>query len=78
LEQRERPEIYDVTTNLSDKDEMSAENYKKFSDLKEIGGLLDPAVPGGVVANLALRGGPKELNGKYVRYNDKPLESYLQ
>ncbi|GCF00157.1 hypothetical protein ZYGM_000231 [Zygosaccharomyces mellis] len=52
---------------------MSSESLKRFNDLKTNGSLLDPKIPAEVYVNLALQGIPNELNGAYVRYNDKRL-----
>ncbi|GAV53511.1 hypothetical protein ZYGR_0AK00130 [Zygosaccharomyces rouxii] len=52
---------------------MTPESLKRFNDLKATGGLLDVKVPAGIYAKLALEGIPNELNGEYVRYNDKRL-----
>jgi NAD(P)-dependent dehydrogenase (short-subunit alcohol dehydrogenase family) len=55
---------------------MTADALKRFTDLKSNNELLHPSVPAAVYANLAARGFPAEINGKYLRYNDPLLESY--
>ncbi|CAR27523.1 ZYRO0D00506p [Zygosaccharomyces rouxii] len=52
---------------------MTPESLKRFNDLKANGDLLDVKVPARVYAKLALQGIPNELNGEYLRYNDKRL-----
>lgn len=56
---------------------MKPEALKRFTDLHENHQLLPPQVPGSVYANLALRGVPDSLNGKYVRYSDSSVAEYL-
>lgn len=55
---------------------MTEEAHKRFTDLKANHELLEPSVPATIYANLALRGISKEINGKYLRYNDPLLETY--
>ena len=55
---------------------MSEENHKKFTTLKETGQLLPAHVPATVLANLALYGQGDDINGKYLRYNALELDSY--
>ncbi|KAF5100726.1 hypothetical protein D0Z03_000768 [Geotrichum reessii] len=55
---------------------MSEENHKKFTSLKETGQLLPAHVPANVLANLAIRGQGDDINGKYLRYNSLELDSY--
>ena len=57
---------------------MSAEGLQRFIDLHEKKQLAAPEEPGTVYANLALKGWPQELNGKYLRYNDEVLKSYQE
>lgn len=52
---------------------MTPESLKRFTDLKTSGSLLDVKVPASIYAKLALEGIPNELNGEYVRYDDKKL-----
>ncbi|KAF6014079.1 hypothetical protein HII12_001404 [Brettanomyces bruxellensis] len=56
---------------------MKPEALKRFTDLYEKHQLLPPQVPGSIYANLALRGIPDSLNGKYVRYSDSSVAEYL-
>lgn len=55
---------------------MTAKDHLKFTNYKKDGKLLHPAVPGEIIANLALRGQGDDLNGKYLRYNNPSLEAY--
>jgi len=55
---------------------MTPEALKRFTDLKSNNELLDPSVPATIYANLSQRGFNKDINGKYLRYNDPLLESY--
>lgn len=57
---------------------MTKESLQKFVDLHKNDQLLPPEIPATIYANLALNGWGKELNGKYLRYNDANLESYLK
>ena len=52
---------------------MTPETLKGFLDLKTNNELLESSVPAKIYANLALRGIPEALNGKYIRYNDDEL-----
>lgn len=52
---------------------MTKEALKRFTDLKENGGLLDPDYVGRVYAKLAINGIPADVNGEYIRYNDARL-----
>ncbi|KAJ8146804.1 hypothetical protein OXX80_003487 [Metschnikowia pulcherrima] len=56
---------------------MSEESLKKFLDLHKNGDLLPPEIPATVYTNLAVRGWPRELNGRYYRVNDEVLKKYL-
>ncbi|KAI8936863.1 hypothetical protein NX059_006099 [Plenodomus lindquistii] len=56
---------------------MSETDRKKFSSLKQDGGLLRPEQPGHVLAKLAVRGG-KELSGKFLSWNDEALEAFQE
>lgn len=64
----------DITEKLGP-DAMTPEALKRFIDLRKNKELLPPAVPAAVYGKLALEGIPAELNGQYLRYNDKRLES---
>lgn len=57
---------------------MTEQSLQKFIDLHKNDQLLPPEIPATIYANLALNGWSKELNGKYLRYNDASLESYLK
>lgn len=57
---------------------MKPQALKRFTDLYNNNQLLPPKVPGSVYANMALRGIPEALNGKYVRYSDDCLASYIE
>lgn len=57
---------------------MTKEAHKRFTDLKRNQELLDPSVPARIYANIALRGIDKEINGKYLRYNDQLLDQYTK
>jgi hypothetical protein len=54
---------------------MRPQDYKKFKDLHENGELLDPSLPGGAIAGLALKADPS-LSGKFVNWNDKEAAQY--
>lgn len=54
---------------------MTQESLQRFLDLRKNRELLAPAVPAAVYGKLALQGIPQELNGQYLRYNDKRLGS---
>ncbi|MCJ1425951.1 hypothetical protein MMC29_003852 [Sticta canariensis] len=47
----------------------------KFYDLHRAGGLLKPEQPGTVIARLVLEG-PEELNGEFLKWDDKSLEKF--
>ena len=52
---------------------VQAKDYIPENSMKELfDGLLEPEVPGRVIADLALRA-PAELSGKYVHWNDPVL-----
>ncbi|SCU94519.1 LAFA_0F22298g1_1 [Lachancea sp. 'fantastica'] len=55
---------------------MTPESLKRFTDLHKTGDLLNPNVPASVYANLALKGIPTGINGKYLRYNDALLADF--
>lgn len=56
---------------------MSEKDREKFSGLKSNGGLLKPEQPGHVIAKLAISGG-KELNGKFLSWNDECLKAFQE
>lgn len=66
----------DIRTKFNEA--MGSEAAQKFVTLKETGALLAPEYPATIFANLLLRGIPAELNGKYLRYSDAPLESFTE
>lgn len=74
------PGVVDTGMQTSIREEfgssMSAEGLKRFQDLMKNKQLLSPEIPALVFVNLALKGWPSELNGKYVRYNDEQLANY--
>ncbi|ANZ76100.1 BA75_02627T0 [Komagataella pastoris] len=55
---------------------MKPDAHKRFTDLKEENKLHPPEVPAAVYANLALKGIPTDLSGKYLRFTDPLLEEY--
>lgn len=56
---------------------MTKEGLQRFIDLKENNLLLDPLIPATLLSNLATRGFSSEINGKYLRYNNELLKSFL-
>lgn len=54
---------------------MDPEEHVKFTTAHEKGQLLDPKLPGGVIAGLALDG-PKDLSGEYLEWSDERLSSF--
>ncbi|KAG7848764.1 hypothetical protein KL941_001582 [Ogataea angusta] len=55
---------------------MKSEALKRFTDLYFQNELLAPEVPAAFYANLALKGVPADLNGRYLRYNDAMLAKF--
>ncbi|CAK9438374.1 uncharacterized protein LODBEIA_P25980 [Lodderomyces beijingensis] len=55
---------------------MNPEVWQRFIDLHKNKQLVDADEPGAVLANLALKGWPEEVNGQFLRYNDEKLSSY--
>lgn len=55
---------------------MTPEGLQRFVDLHENRQLASPEEPGTVYAKLALQGWSKDLNGKFLRYNDEILKAY--
>lgn len=51
---------------------------EKFKTLHETNQLLPPDVPATVYANLAMKGWSKDINGKYLRFDDASLKEYGQ
>lgn len=56
---------------------MSEKDATKFLGLKRDGGLLKPEQPGHVIAKLAVGAG-KELNGKFLSWNDEKLKAFQE
>ncbi|KAI9374183.1 hypothetical protein BJX61DRAFT_532563 [Aspergillus egyptiacus] len=54
---------------------MEKRMHSKFTTVHEQGKLLKPEQPGHVMAKLVLEA-PKELSGKFLSWDDKPLEAY--
>lgn len=57
---------------------MTTETLQRFIDLHKNDQLLPAEVPATIYVNLAVKGWSKEINGKYLRYNDDEIKSYLQ
>lgn len=55
---------------------MTPESLQKFLDLHEKGQLVQPEVVAEIYTNLAVEGWSKDINGKYLRYNDAVLANY--
>ena len=76
-----RPGVVDTDMQISIRDvhrnSMDAKDAAKFRELKETGGLLRPDQPGHVMAKLALDA-PKELNGKFLSWNDDKLAAFQE
>ncbi|KAI8867758.1 putative short-chain dehydrogenase/reductase [Ramicandelaber brevisporus] len=56
--------------------EMTDTHYAKFVGMKESGQLLEPEVPGKVIARMAIEI-PSEFSGQYVDWQDESFASYL-
>lgn len=54
---------------------MDKEEHIKFTAAHANGQLLDPSLPGSVIAGLALDG-PKELSGEYLDWADERLSRF--
>ena len=52
---------------------MSSDMVSYFQALKSEGKLLDPSLPGKVIADLALRAST-QMSGKFVRWNSDDIE----
>jgi hypothetical protein len=50
--------------------------HQSFVDRHSNKELLAPETPGTVIANLAIEGGSKDIDGKYLRWNDDVLAKY--
>ncbi|KAK6463248.1 glucose/ribitol dehydrogenase [Scheffersomyces coipomensis] len=58
--------------------DMEEKALSRFTDLHKNNELLKPETPATVYVNLALRGWSDEVNGKYLRFDDKSLISYTK
>ncbi|KAG9584766.1 NAD(P)-binding protein, partial [Aureobasidium melanogenum] len=76
-----RPGVVDTDMQISIRNvhntNMDAKDAAKFKELKETGGLLKPEQPGHVMAKLALDA-PKDLNGKFLSWNDEKLAAFQE
>ena len=54
---------------------MDPEERAKFTSIHEKGQLLDPKLPGGVIAGLGIDG-PKDLSGEYLEWSDDRLAPF--
>lgn len=76
-----RPGVVDTDMQVSIREthntSMDAKDAAKFKELKETGGLLKPEQPGHVMAKLALDA-PKDLNGKFLSWNDEKLAAFQE
>ena len=54
----------------ADKENMSAESYNWLSSMHAQGELLRPEQPASSFVRLALKGVPKELNGKVIKWDN--------
>ncbi|KAJ8108620.1 hypothetical protein OPT61_g8048 [Boeremia exigua] len=74
-----RPGVVDTEMQRAIREEhvqsMSARDQEKFHGLHREGKLVRPEQPGGVIANLALRG-EKELSGRFLSWDDEALKTY--
>ncbi|OMJ19092.1 putative oxidoreductase [Smittium culicis] len=73
-----RPGVVDTnmqTTIRASGDAMKPQDLAKFVELHETNKLLDPKVPGSVIANTSLRL-QKDLSGKFFSWDSPELESY--
>ncbi|KAL1591831.1 hypothetical protein SLS59_010059 [Nothophoma quercina] len=74
-----RPGVVDTEMQRAIREEhnqaMSASDQAKFQGLHKEGKLVRPEQPGGVIANLAVRG-EKELSGKFLSWDDASLKEY--
>ncbi|KAG9527151.1 NAD(P)-binding protein, partial [Aureobasidium melanogenum] len=76
-----RPGVVDTDMQVSIRNvhntHMDVKDAAKFKELKETGGLLKPEQPGHVMAKLALDA-PKDLNGKFLSWNDEKLAAFQE
>ncbi|KAF1933074.1 NAD(P)-binding protein [Didymella exigua CBS 183.55] len=74
-----RPGVVDTEMQRAIREEhknaMSASDQAKFHGLHSEGKLVRPEQPGGVIANLALRG-ERALSGKFLSWDDESLRGY--
>lgn len=74
-----RPGVVDTEMQRAIREEhnkaMSASDQEKFQGLHKQGKLVRPEQPGGVIANLAVRG-EKGLSGKFLSWDDASLNAY--
>ncbi|KAJ4993038.1 oxidoreductase C30D10.05c [Stagonosporopsis vannaccii] len=74
-----RPGVVDTEMQRAIREEhvkgMSAKDQEKFHGLHKEGKLVRPEQPGGVIANLAVRG-KRELSGKFLSWDDESLKGY--
>lgn len=56
---------------------MDEDEHVKFVQAHAKGQLLDPVLPGTVIAELALDG-PHQLSGEYIEWSDERLMKYRQ
>lgn len=77
-----RPGVVDTEMQRAIREEhhqtMSAEDRVKFAGFHEKGELLRPEQPGRVIAKLAVEGDVKELNGRFVSWNDEVLAGFQE
>lgn len=55
---------------------MKHDEYKKFVELYERNKLVNPELPGYVMAALVSGGATKEMSGKAYDYNDEKLAAF--
>jgi len=67
--QRDIRDVYGKKMDMSD--------AKKFNDLHETGKLLEPELPGHVIAKLAMRA-PDSIRGRFLKYEPHASKSGLQ
>jgi NAD(P)-dependent dehydrogenase (short-subunit alcohol dehydrogenase family) len=74
-----RPGVVDTEMQRAIREEhnvaMSSGDQEKFHGLHREGKLVRPEQPGGVIANLAVRG-ERGLSGKFLSWDDESLMGY--
>lgn len=74
------PGIVDTSMQVSIREkvgnDMSKEHHEMFKSLKADNKLLHSDIPATVYSNLALKGIPDEVNGKYVSFDSPILKEY--